>query len=550
MKKDASILLVLFCTVLMMTSCHDEQDMLIAQMEIIKEKGNASPRRALSELDSLWRCSQGGSEYCRQKYNLLRARLCDKADIVATSSDTINKALRYFSKNGSQSEVAEALYYAASTYRDLNDFPQAVSYFEEAVSAMECGQAGEPQLLRNAYSQLCYLYNIELDYDAALKVALKELDFAEKNDIVGSTCIMDVATSYQSLGDSANCRKYCDKALRLFAEGHDTAYDVLAELVQRYVEWNNVEKTKLCMGLLDTLPEDKVPHNIYFALGAYYECIGQADSAACVYEHLASSRNGQKRSQAASYLVDYYRERQDWANLYRTTRTYADAVDSTRSQLQFDMVAKARGERVYRKEKEKELRMKYEAVRSRMMAYCSIALLFFSLSVILYWIYLRNRKTLELLVSKDMEIKAARESLAARNEELCSLNRSIQEKKDLLRSNQEKLETLTKMMLMENAMQYNEEIITLFNNASMGTCSVTEDDWKALFVMVEKMYPEFRMEIETHLQKISVQIMRTCYLMKIGMSNVQISNIMNSARQTTWDRVNRIRASMKDSFEI
>ncbi len=70
--------IVCLIAILLMVSC--SSDGIIEKMEQIKTIGNHDPEKALVMLDSLELDVRDKSEYARNKYDLLRIRLHDKAN--------------------------------------------------------------------------------------------------------------------------------------------------------------------------------------------------------------------------------------------------------------------------------------------------------------------------------------------------------------------------------------------------------------------------------------------------------------------------------------
>lgn len=66
-------------------------------------------------------------------YRLLCVKAADKAYIKHTSPKEINEILNHYEKGGDSRLLPAAYFYAGSVYRDLNDAPQAVEYFQKAL---------------------------------------------------------------------------------------------------------------------------------------------------------------------------------------------------------------------------------------------------------------------------------------------------------------------------------------------------------------------------------------------------------------------------------
>ena len=127
-------------------------------------------------LDSLEIEMRAESEYTRNKYDLLRIRLNDKADKTATSDIVIKSLLGYFEREGTVQDKQEVCYYAGSVYRDLQDTPRALEYFFRSIEYAEDAEDCDSVMLQNTYSNLNYLYYGVQNYQEAVATGRKELE--------------------------------------------------------------------------------------------------------------------------------------------------------------------------------------------------------------------------------------------------------------------------------------------------------------------------------------------------------------------------------------
>ena len=152
----------------------------INKMEVIKAEGDNNPTAAIAMLDSLKEQIKGESEYEQCKYDLLRIRLNDKAEILPNSDNNIKELVEYFQNNGSIAEKQEVYYYAGSVYRDLRDTPRALGFFLKSLETANNRKECDSIMLRNTYSNLTYLYYKVQNYKDALDAAQKELEICKK----------------------------------------------------------------------------------------------------------------------------------------------------------------------------------------------------------------------------------------------------------------------------------------------------------------------------------------------------------------------------------
>ena len=153
--KNVALVLSAICVCLLL-SCSRER--YLEEFERIKIVGDEDPKKALSMLDSLEIGVREKSEYVKNKYDLLRIRLNDKADNLPSSDMMIKKLVGYFEDKGSILEKQEVSYYAGSVYRDLQDTPRSLEYFLKAVEYANAGGGCDSIMLRNSYSNLNDLY--------------------------------------------------------------------------------------------------------------------------------------------------------------------------------------------------------------------------------------------------------------------------------------------------------------------------------------------------------------------------------------------------------
>lgn len=163
--------------VLIIVSCSNDPS--LDKMEHIKRIGNENPKLALSMLDSLELDVRENSEYVQNKYDLLRIRLCDKALIPSTSDIMISKLVKYFKEEGTVDEKQEVCYYAGSVYRDLQDTPRALENFFKSVDYAEESKECDSAMLRNTYSNLCFLQFRVQNYEEAIAMAKRELELSK-----------------------------------------------------------------------------------------------------------------------------------------------------------------------------------------------------------------------------------------------------------------------------------------------------------------------------------------------------------------------------------
>ena len=559
---------------LFFASCNKQgSEFLIGHMDDIKAMGDTLPKVAMLRLDSIKPLFDNESEYMRNKFALLDIRLHDKAYITHTSIKPIKGVCGYFEENGTAAELQEAYYYMASVYRDLNDYPNAVTYFLKSAEIAENNSDIDGVLWKNAYSQLSYLYNQQLNYSNALDAAIKGLDIAEKFNTVNERTYMRVASGYAELHDTIPVIRYTDMALELIeAKGIcPSNADIIAYAIGKYSVYGCREKAERCYKLLAELPEKAKPFNHLTNISDYYERFVSADSAAITMSELYETTNSiESKYDAARWLTRYYVAKGEYEKAAGYAIKFIDANEAVIDKRTLEHTTNANNFYQYRRDKEEEMAIMEKAAHDRLNLLLGISVSVIIISVVALLYYHRKKQLLDIILSKEKNIRLAKAMVASKDAELEKEKASIEQKeKELatLDTTNSKLtkqleaaendfrmlvaqnRELTRLTLMNDIACDAKDIIEKVKRASEGKYHLSDDEWKELLGAVDKLYPEFTHEVQSKFKRINEPLLRVCYLLKIGLTGPQIVNLTGYPRQTVWVRIKRIEAvlSIKDA---
>ena len=559
---------------LFFASCNKQgNEFLIGHMDDIKAMGDTLPMVAMQRLDSIKPQFDNECEYMRNKLMLLDIRLHDKAYITHTSIKPIEDVCRYFEENGTVAEVQEAYYYMASVYRDLNDYPNAVTYFLKSAQVAENNSDIDSALWKNAYSQLSYLYNQQLNYSSALDAAIKALDIAEKFQTVNERTYMSVSSSYHEIADTIQTIKYADLALQqIEAKGIcPSNADIIAYAIGKYSVYGRREKAERCYWLLAQLPKKARPFNYLTNIAMYYERFISVDSAAVAKSELYNTtKRIESKYDAARWLTRYYVAKGEYEKAAGYAINFINANEAVIDKRNFEHTTNANNFYQYRRDKEEEMAIMEKAARDRLNLLLGISVSVIIISVVALLYYHRKKQLLDIILSKEKNIRLAKAMVASKDAELEKEKASIEQKEkelatlDTTNSKLTKLleaaendfrmlvaqnRELTRLTLMNDIACDAKDIIEKVKRASEGKYHLSDDEWKELLGAVDKLYPEFTHEVQSKFKRINEPLLRVCYLLKIGLTGPQIVNLTGYPRQTVWVRIKRIEAvlSIKDA---
>ena len=135
MKKRIICFVAALCLLGLFISCrgNDNGQQLLGSIEETWQQCETSLPEAQKRAERLKDSVRNAPEYVRQKYNMLVIRLRDTCDVIASSPDSARQVLNYFAGRQDAIDKERAYYYMGSAYRDLKDYPRAMSHFLIAV---------------------------------------------------------------------------------------------------------------------------------------------------------------------------------------------------------------------------------------------------------------------------------------------------------------------------------------------------------------------------------------------------------------------------------
>ena len=560
------LLLPLFYFVLtLLSSCsNNENNALLRKLDDIKTMGDTLPRKAIQCLDSIKPLFVEETEYMQNKLALLEIRLRDKAYIMHTSADTIKKLSSFFDKHGSAKEKQEAYYYMGSVYRDLNDYPSAITAFLKAAFIAENNDAVDNYIHESTYSQLSHLYNAQFNYSEALNMALNGLYISEKSGSADARTYMTVATSFFEIQDTMQSIKYANIALKLIEKNgvSNSNADILASALGKFTLAGCKSSADNCFKMLKRLPEQSMPFNYLENLAIYRQYFVSIDSTALARLELYNTTDMiESKYDAARWLTLYYAYKKDYKEATTWAVNFIDANSIVIEKRQFEHTTNANNFFQYQRDKEEEMAIMHKAScdRQNLFVTISLSVIFLLVGVVFY--FYRKKRLLDIILSKENNIREVRTLIEKKERELEAEKATVDKKqrelervtatndslskqladadgdfKMLIAQNRE----LTRLTLMSNISENAKEIVDKVKKAAQGKYRLNDAEWKELLGAVDNLYPEFTYEVQSKFKRINEPMLRVCYLLKIGLSGPEIVNLTDYPRQTVWDRIKRI----------
>lgn len=561
-----TLLYIIGASLSLLCSCGDNRnerqllDSIEQTWQLCETSPSEAQRRAARMRDSV----RISSEYVRQSYDLLQIRLRDKCDVIPSSPDSALRVLEYFAKRKDAVNKQRAYYYMGSAYRDLKDYPRAVSHFCTAVEMAEHGRGADTLVWQNSLSQLRYLYMLGLNYEEELKVAERSVQLAKLSGKNLGWCLMDAASAYHHLNDTLRCLQYCDAAYEVIQqECFPQKYErVLSYMLAIYSGYKHYDKLAPLLRQLMQLPERQRPMNYEICLAKFHEDAHEPDSALShymAYYNRVNSVSG--RYEASAGLQRCYLQKGDFRQAALWGCRLYDTNDSIIAQRAFEQTQRARNEYFYHRDKEAEEAIMQRDIRIIFVSVVSVLVL---LSILMGWVAFysfRKKKFMEEIIGKDKTLDAIKEDIRSRTmeleqkkQEIAQLGRQLDEAEQTIAASKIQFENalkdleqrtmvnkeLTRIALLNNATDKADDVIDYFRKVATGQAMLKPGSWKDLMAAIETLYPGFQETVQGRMHKqLREPLLYTICLMKIGLRPVQIAQVMDAKIQTVWNRVKR-----------
>ena len=211
------VLLPIIALLLLICSCH-RRPVYPSQLLEADSLCSVQPDSAIALLEELKAENAQWDKATQMYYHLLTVKARDKAFITHTSDSMMLQVLSYYEHGGDKQLLPEAYYYMGSTYRDLNDAPRALEYYQKALEVMP---EGASPLRRYVNNQMGWLFYRQYLYDEALSCYQKSFS---NDSILGDQA--EMASDLRNIGYIYFSEDKYDTSLRVYL----SAKELLSEI--------------------------------------------------------------------------------------------------------------------------------------------------------------------------------------------------------------------------------------------------------------------------------------------------------------------------------
>ena len=492
-----------------------ETDSAIAVMQEIKE-----PQNNLTDRDYAL-------------YALLLSEAMHRKQQLNAETDTLLlPAIKYFSESGDSLYAERALYCKAHLDRRLYRMKDAMQSFMKALLFLQ-GSGNDEQLYRvNTWLGVVCLnqeeYEGKMRYSKeALKAALRMDNLFYKN-----LALCDIATGYYFLNR-------LDSALYYAQAAYDAAIadSLPSQLPHVYTDLGSIyakmgENGK-ALEYIDKAIGLRSRKDTLAILGLYADKVdlfgklGQYDSAYHYFRKAVASPNLATQADAYNHMSGAYYKMGRCNEAYSLLLRFTELADSVRKQRHTAEVIAL--QELYKHEQlsVENLYWRTQAAERQSNVYlmATLSLLSLWIASTIYFFYWRNRRR---LVEQQHQ-------LASQQEELHHQRQVTTENLQRMAEMEQKEARLKETFFR----RLNQRIVQEIEKGS--NILLSDDDWEDIVQNADIIFDNFTRRLQQHYPALNKEDLRYCCMVKMQLSQLEMSQIMHLEKDSVKKRLKRIR---------
>lgn len=492
-----------------------EMDSAIAVMQAIKE-----PQNNLTDRDYAL-------------YALLLSEAMHRKQQLNAETDTLLlPAIKYFSESGDSLYAERALYCKAHLDRRLYRMKDAMQSFLKALLFLQ-GSGNDEQLYRvNTWLGVVCLnqeeYEGKMRYSKeALKAALRMDNLFYKN-----LALCDIATGYYFLNR-------LDSALYYAQAAYDAAIadSLPSQLPHVYTDLGSIyakmgENGK-ALEYIDKAIGLRSRKDTLAILGLYADKVdlfgklGQYDSAYHYFRKAVASPNLATQADAYNHMSGAYYKMGRCNEAYSLLLRFTELADSVRKQRHTAEVIAL--QELYKHEQlsVENLYWRTQAAERQSNVYlmATLSLLSLWIASTIYFFYWRNRRR---LVEQQHQ-------LASQQEELHHQRQVTTENLQRMAEMEQKEARLKETFFR----RLNQRIVQEIEKGS--NILLSDDDWEDIVQNADIIFDNFTRRLQQHYPALNKEDLRYCCMVKMQLSQLEMSQIMHLEKDSVKKRLKRIR---------
>ena len=541
------------------------------------------PDSAYSILMGLDKAVPKMTEAERMRYEVCRVNAMNKMFVsLNDEEEAMQRAVEYYDKHGSPDEKMGACLLLGSVYRDMGDAPQALEWFDKAITH---GQMAKDKVtLAKIHGQKADLFIKQRLFEDALV----EVDMMKDiSQAVGEKSLQVNAMSIKSSVEY--CLKRYESVIDTYNEAsgillndlRDTirAAFIAASAISSYLRLEEYDKAKDLMlfyeqrsGLFSSDGEVIEGYESYYLdKGDLCVSLGLMDSSLVYYKKSLEAHD------LGNVCMSNYKLAKVYEGLGVTDSAFKYAIIACNlsqkyfEELQTNTLQQIEATYNYGRYKQESAEKALEAERTRNFTYVLLSIFALSLGVICFaWTMWRQKKKremgqvimrLEKAKTDAYRISVERNELKAQLEEKVSMIEELSKKDETVTGSNSNIMVLQKLQSeveqlndelsrtersYAKLMNEGENILTTLLLKANNKVNVNEKEWNRLKDYIDEVYPRFLDNLVGAIPNINQDYMRIAMLVKLEFSTTHIASLVcrsvtavSNARRRMYEKAHK-----------
>lgn len=544
MKSNFKIILILFATFIMVESCTNETAHLkrLQQIDSLMEE---KPQAAYDSLLHYAKFTDVNKQEQTNMYSrLLLAKAQNKLYLQMPSDSIFQEVVNYYDKKGTDNQKMMAYYLMGSIYRDQNDAPKAMQYYQKSVEfADTLSRKCDYNTLFRVYGQIAELYKHQHLHGKAIAIYHKYSIYAKKaNDneaFIGG--YQKMIPEYYSMGDTLQAIKLTKKCNLLYTKYgmKEDAVRVYSQLIYVLLNRKQYKEANYYMqlfenksGLFNGQEIAKGYEHYYKAKGLYSLGVNKLDSALHYFYKL---RMYGYEYESNSGLLAVYSRLHNNDSIEKYSVICEAAMDKILNKSQANALLQAKALYDYSR-LQNQVKIRDLQISKTNLTFGLFCAILSFVGIIVYYIYRKSyqAKADELtLLSKNYidtynELEKTKKEKEMLKQEADVLIEQKKNRIEILEKSINNYKKKYESLRLSDKIQVlmNSDVCRQFKDKSvqkLNYVSPTIENWKTLEVLFQQCVPTLYEKIKSSL---SVQELRVCMLTYMKFDNTEMSVIL------------------------
>lgn len=533
------------------------------------ERHPDSVRQALGILDSLKSEYSNFSKGMKMHYQLIYAKGMNKGFIDFTTDSVMKQVADYYDDNGTSNEKMLAHYLLGCAYRDMGEYPAALSCYNDAVEKSDTTDAAcDYHMLTRIYQQEGDLFlhqNMPQNAKEVLEKAEKAAWIA-KDTLAALIAKEQMSYVYEQLKDYNAVIDNSMKVRNLYLKyGYDLeANRILGVPLKALLYTNQYAILKWCMDMYEEKSgyftcdsiNDAVDYSSFYNVEGMYFNVIHNDSALIAYRKAKTySVNFQNDKEWSEGLYNYYKRKNNIDSIvYYAKLAFAfnDSIADSKEAMAMQQITSAyKYNRYQQLAQQRSIELKNKKTQFKVVAISVFVVLVLLLVIILLYVKnLKAKRELDALKLKQMEIKLSEKDqmLFSHKQAINCIKIDNSRMTDEIKEKKREISKLTNELLVlcedsscQNTIEERDNnildkaIAKKFVSLAKDKKKPTDNQWKLLTKVFEEFFPQFRTILEVN-KPLTEKEFKICMLIRLGFNPKELAILMNMSQTNISNR--------------